>query len=76
MAPRDQTVNAARKAIDEEIAELRRDYYDCLLREAELKVKVVESYEAYQCAVGKIRAYELIEGFLKKEFKHLDEEDE
>jgi hypothetical protein len=35
-----------------------------------------KSYEAYQCAVGKIRAYELIEGFLKKEFKHLDEEDD
>lgn len=29
MASRDQTVNAARKTIDDEIAELRRDYYDC-----------------------------------------------
>lgn len=35
-----------------------------------------KSYEAYQCAVGKIRAFELTEGFIKKEFKQLDEEDE
>jgi hypothetical protein len=52
MAPRDQTVNAARKAIDEEIAELRRDYYDCLLREAELKVKVVELETKVQLLLG------------------------
>lgn len=35
-----------------------------------------KSYDAYQCAVGKIRAYELIEGFIKKEFNQLNEEDE
>jgi hypothetical protein len=52
MAPRDQTVNAARKTIDEEIAELRRDYYDCLLREAELKVKVVELETKVQLLLG------------------------
>ena len=52
MAPRDQTVNAARKTIDEEIAELRRDYYDCLLREAELKVKVVELETKVQILLG------------------------
>jgi hypothetical protein len=52
MAPRDQTVNAARKTIDEEIAELRRDYHDCLLREAELKVKVVELETKVQLLLG------------------------
>ena len=52
MAPRDQTVNAARKTIGEEIAELRRDYYDCLLREAELKVKVVELETKVQLLLG------------------------
>jgi len=52
MAPRDQTVNAARKTIDEEIAELRRDYYDCLLREAELKAKVVELETKVQLLLG------------------------
>jgi hypothetical protein len=52
MTPRDQTVNAARKTIDEEIAELRRDYYDCLLREAELKVKVVELETKVQLLLG------------------------
>ena len=52
MAPRDQTVNAARKTIGEEIAELRRDYHDCLLREAELKVKVVELETKVQLLLG------------------------
>lgn len=52
MASREQTSNAARKIIDEEITELRRDYYDCLLREAELKVKVVELETKVQLLLG------------------------
>jgi|DEB0MinimDraft_6_1074348.scaffolds.fasta_scaffold03499_9 hypothetical protein len=52
MASREHTVNAARKTIDDEIAELRRDYYDCLLREAELKVKVVELETKVQLLLG------------------------
>jgi len=52
VASRNQTLSAARKIIDEEITELRRDYYDCLLREAELKVKVVELETKVQLLLG------------------------
>tara|TARA_R110000787_G_scaffold16034_1_gene49094 strand:+ start:3263 stop:3442 length:180 start_codon:yes stop_codon:yes gene_type:complete len=33
------------KTIDDEIGSLRKDYYECLIREAELKIKIVELEE-------------------------------
>jgi hypothetical protein len=33
------------KTLDDEIGSLRKDYYECLLREAELKTKIAELEE-------------------------------
>ena len=40
------------KTIDDEIGSLRKDYYECLIREAELKIKIVNLEEKVAKLLG------------------------